>query len=83
MKQEHIDLIWFGKKFTCEENCECHTECKIADDYVKNLKHEINSGYIQKYLCNCHDRAVKLFLKNWCADCNSKIFVYEVKNEFK
>jgi hypothetical protein len=83
MKQEHIDLIWFGKKFTCEENCNCHTECEIADEYVKKLKQEINVSYSIKYLCNCDDRSVKLFLTNWCDDCNSKIFIHQAQNIFK
>jgi hypothetical protein len=58
MTEEHINLIWAGKKFTCEEDCTCHTECKIADKYIEDLKQ----------VKNCSQSSVSGSVCNECTD---------------
>lgn len=37
-KKEIEKLIWFGKKHTCEEKCNCHAECPKADEFILSLQ---------------------------------------------
>lgn len=43
LTKEHLDLIWFGKKYTCEEECICHAECDMADEYIDKLSKRLKS----------------------------------------
>lgn len=34
--QDELQLLWAGKKATCDKDCHCHSECPVADEYIKN-----------------------------------------------
>lgn len=36
-REEILEMIWQGKRFLCEEDCTCHTECPKATEYVKEV----------------------------------------------
>ncbi len=41
--EEHLNLIWLGKKSSCERDCYCHAECNEADEYIDKLRKQVKS----------------------------------------
>ncbi len=71
LTKEHERLLWMGMKFTCEENCACHTECPKADEYISNVKDNEYVTIRSTFVCTNYDG------KHSGVDCNCKTGLVE------
>ena len=66
--EEHLRLIWLGKKFSCEKDCYCHAECNEADEYIDKLRKQVKSTLAPISLDEQSEAAV--------CDCNNEPDVF-------